>query len=79
MGDGPPIVGRERAWAYRVQRYPQLRGLPRVVVPYRTSTGQTRYQLQAMTAAPAQANGLCRKLRADWRSCAVLRPRTANG
>ena len=69
----------DRAWAYRLQRYPQLRSLPKVVVPYRTATGETRFQLQAMTAAPAQASWLCRKLRAEWRSCSILRPKTANG
>lgn len=79
LGTYPSRDRLDRAWAYRVQRYPQLRGLPKVVVPYRTSTGATRYRLQAMTAAPAQASWLCRRLRADWRSCAVLRPRTANG
>ena len=69
----------DRAWSYRLQRYPQLRGLPKVVVPYRDSYGSTRYRLQAMTVAPQQASWLCRKIRAEWKSCSVLRAKTANG
>ena len=64
----------ENAWQARVKRYPQLRGLPKVVAPYRAADNKTYYRLHVMTAARAQSDWLCRKIRAGWRTCGVLRP-----
>ena len=60
------------AWQKTARRYPQVAGLPRITSPYKDKYGRTYHRLQVMTAAPAQAQWLCRKMRADGRRCTVL-------
>ena len=43
-----------RAWQSVLRRYPQTRGLPKVVVPYRATDGKYYYRLMFMTTAAAQ-------------------------
>lgn len=62
----------DTVWKQALSRYPQLRGLPKIVAPFRASDGRQYYRLQIMTAARAQSLWLCSKMRADRRSCVVL-------
>ena len=62
-----------RAWQSVLRRYPQTRGLPKVVVPYRANDGKYYYRLMFMTTAAAQSQWLCRKMRSHWRRCSVVR------
>ena len=60
------------AWQKTARRYPQVAGLPRITSAYRDKYGRTHHRLQIMTTAPAQAQWLCQKMRADGRRCSVL-------
>lgn len=62
----------DAAWQKTVKRYPQVANLPRITSSYRARNGRTYHRLQIMTTAPAQAQWLCRKMRADGRRCTVL-------
>lgn len=61
-----------KAWQAALQRYPQMRGLPKIIGIYRDRYGRTQYPLYIMTTARAQSDWLCRRMRRAWRSCTVI-------
>lgn len=62
----------QRGW-YALQRtYPQLHGLPTVMVANRAADGRQFYRLHVVTAARAQSDWLCNRLQRDLRHCTVL-------
>lgn len=62
----------DAAWVSALRRYPQMRGLPKIMSAYRASNGKLYHRVQIITTAPAQSQWLCRRLRADGRGCVVL-------
>ena len=72
LGTYSSLEKNQRAWQSAVQRYPQMRGLPKITGVYRGDDGRLRYPLFIMTTARAQSDWLCREGRRDWRSCRII-------